>query len=354
MVELLEESAVLQLFEGGLLVRLDHLADRHAGAPQRVDDLVGLASAAPRREVVVDRIVGGDTTGGGRQCGVGGPRGITERGAQRAPLVVVGDGDRHPDVVAALRWCGRLVEVLRRRARAAVAGAGEQRAVRGVLDHLLGGDVQRGVDHRRLDERTLAGAVAVAERDEQADQRVEPGVGVADPVRLVREQIGMPGQPGQARRVLDDERERGEVAPWSVETEAGHADHHEVGLDGAERLVVEPGTVEHPRRVVLDDDVARGRDPLDELDATRVGEVDRQALLVRVERGEDRAALPVLRLGLRHAADEAHAVGSLRRLDVDHLRAEQREDVPDERARPERRHVEHPQALERQGETFGA
>ncbi len=213
---------------------------------------------------------------------------------------------------------------------------------------------ERGVDHRRLDEGTLAGAVAVSEGDEQADQRVEPGVGVADPVRLDRQQVGMPGEPRQTGGVLDDEREGGEVPPRSVESEAGHANHHEVGVDGAERLVVESGAVEHPRRVVLDDDVAGRRDPLDELDAARVGEVDRQALLVRVERREDRAALPVLRLGLRHTADEAHAVGPLRRLEMDHLGAEQGEDVPDERAGPERRHVEHPQALERQPATLGA
>ena len=102
MVERLEEPAVLQLLEVGLLVRLDHLADRDAGAPQRVDDLVGLPLAAPRREVLVDRVVRGDAAGGGRQRRVGGPRRVAERGAQRDPLVVVGDGDRDPDVVAAL------------------------------------------------------------------------------------------------------------------------------------------------------------------------------------------------------------------------------------------------------------
>ena len=68
---------------------------------------------------------------------------------------------------------GGAVEVLRRGARAPVAGPLEQRAVGRVLDDLLGGDVERGVDHRRLDQRALAGAVAVLEREQQAEQRVQ-------------------------------------------------------------------------------------------------------------------------------------------------------------------------------------
>ena len=85
---------------------------------------------------------------------------------------------------------------------------------------------------------------------------------------------------------------------------------------------VEPDLVEHPRRVVLDDDVA-GRDELvEQLDATLVAEVERHALLVGVQAGEDRRPLPPVVFGERHAGEQAGAVGACRRLDVDHLGAE--------------------------------
>ena len=77
-----------------------------------------------------------------------------------------------------------------------------------VLDHLLGGDVQRGVDHRRLDQAPLAGAVAVLEGEQQPEQRVQPGVGIADAVGLDGQPVRLAGQPGEPGRVLDHEGER--------------------------------------------------------------------------------------------------------------------------------------------------
>ena len=78
-----------------------------------------------------------------------------------------------------------------------------------------------------------------AEGEQQPEQRVEPGVGIADAVRLERQPVRLAGQPREPGRVLDDEGERGLVAPRPVEPEAGHPHHDEVGPDRAQRLVVE-------------------------------------------------------------------------------------------------------------------
>ena len=77
-------------------------------------------------------------------------------------------------------------------------------------------------------------------------------------------------------------------------------------------------------------------------------EVDRDALLVGVERAEDRALLPPLVLGHRNPGDHAGAVRPGGGFHVDHLRAEHRQDVRGGRPGPEGGQVEHPQAGVRQ------
>ena len=56
------------------------------------------------------------------------------------------------------------VQALGRGLRAAVALALHQVAVRGVLGHLLGGDVQCGFEHRTLDEVAASAPVALGHR----------------------------------------------------------------------------------------------------------------------------------------------------------------------------------------------
>ncbi len=103
----------------------------------------------------------------------------------------------------------------------------------------------------------------------------------------------MAGEPGEPRGVLDHERERRLVAPRPVEPEARHPEHDQVRPFAPERLVVDAQLVQHAGRVVLDHHVARRHEPAEEIDAALVSEVERQALLVGVERGEDRSPLPV-------------------------------------------------------------
>ncbi len=140
----------------------------------------------------------------------------------------------------------------------------------------------------------------------------------------------------------------GQVAPRAVEAEPGHADHDQVRPVRLQGLVAQAELVEHPGRVVLDDHVAGGHDAVQQLDPPRVAQVEGQAPLVGVEGGEDRPPLPPLVLRRRDAADQADAVGPLRRLEVDHVRAEQRQQAAHQRPGPVRRHVEDPQPAERE------
>ena len=109
----------------------------------RFDHLVGLLVAAPLRQAGVDLVLGAHTalpvvSSSGSAAQVGSPNAVPER----APLLVGGDRDGHPRVVpGVLIGLGDPVEVLRRGGRASVALAFEERPVRGVLDHLLRGDV---------------------------------------------------------------------------------------------------------------------------------------------------------------------------------------------------------------------
>ena len=230
--------------------------------------------------------------------------------AQRDPLLVRRNGDRDPAVVAAvLVGPGHLVEILRRRAGSAVAGSAEEGAVRRELDHLLRRHVERSIDHGGLDQATFACLLAVLEGKQQAPERVQPGVGVTDAIRLEGKHVRVSGQPGEPRRVLDDERERGQVPPWAVESEARHAQHDQIGSLAPQRLEVEAQLVQHSRRVVLDHDVTRRDEAAHQIDATLVTQVDRHALLVRVECGKDRTSLPVPILRLGHAAHQSGSIG---------------------------------------------
>ena len=130
-----------------------------------------------------------------------------------------------------------------------------------MLDDLLGGHVERGIHHRGFDEDTLAGSAAVLQCQQHTGHRVEPSVRIAHAIGRDRVLVGVPGHPRQPGSVLDHEREGRILTPWPVEPEAGHSDHHDVGADGSDGLHGEPHLFEHTRRVVLDDDVARGDQP---------------------------------------------------------------------------------------------
>ncbi len=349
MVHLLEEPPGLQLLEVGLVVRLHDLAHRDPRRPELLDDRVGGPLVTPGLQVLVDGVMGRHPPGGRGQGRVRSPARLAQRQPEGRPLRVGLDRDRHPAVPPALVVLIRAqVEVLGRRHRAPVARPLEQGAVGRVLDHLLGRDVEGGVDHGRLHQAALAGVVPVLEGQQQPDQGVQPGIGVPDAVGLDGEEVLVSGQPGQPGGVLDHEGERRQVPPRAVEAEPGHADHDQVRAVGLQGLEAQAELVQHPGCVVLHDHVAGGHEAVQQLDAPRVAQVEGQAPLVGVEGGEDRPPLPPLRLRRRDAADQAEAVGALGRLEVDDVGAEQGQQAADQWPGPVGRHVEDPQPTERE------
>jgi hypothetical protein len=150
---------------------------------------------------------------------------------------------------------------------------------------------------RRRHHDALSGATAVFEGEEQAAQRMQARVRVAHAVRRDRVPVRVAGHPRQPRGVLDDEGEGGIVPPGAVEPEAGHAHHDDVRPDGAHGVGIEPQLVQHPRRVVLDHDVAGRDQPPKELPSLVPAETEGDAPLVGVQAGEDPRPLPPV--GLR-------------------------------------------------------
>src|SRR4051812_2892439 len=149
-VDVLEEAAGGQLRQLGLTMGLHDLGDRYAASPQRLDNAVAGAGFAPGAQVLVDQIV---VRAAHFRCAeLGQPVGPVERVTQSGPLLVGRDGNGDPAVSPAeLVDLVGAIQVLRRSGGPSVAVALEDGIVRRVLDQLLGGDVERGVDHRRLD-----------------------------------------------------------------------------------------------------------------------------------------------------------------------------------------------------------
>ena len=215
-------------------------------------------------------------------------------------------------------------------------------AVRGPLDDRLGRDVERGLEHGRLDQRADAGAVAQLEGDERADHRVHAAVRVARTALDAGLVVDVTGEPGQPGHLLHGLREAGPVAPRAVEAERGHAHQHRARVGRVDDVPTETELLEHPRREVLDHDVAllrsgagRGRDP-----RARARSRVRSRLLV-FEVWKKRAVLPPLVVIHADAAGVAHAVGPGDRLDVDDVGAERGEHRRRRRSRPPGGEVDH-------------
>ena len=115
------------------------------------------------------------------------------------------------------------VQALRRDVRAAVAVALEQVAVRGLLDHQLGGGVERALDHRHLEEAAAPGRLALGEPDEQRERRVHARVRVARALLDAGLVVGVAGDPREPGDLLHRLREADVVAPRARQPERGHA-----------------------------------------------------------------------------------------------------------------------------------
>jgi NAD(P)-dependent dehydrogenase (short-subunit alcohol dehydrogenase family) len=188
----------------------------HARRDQR--DLGGgdRTGRGPGRDRRVERVGGGASTGDRGQRGVGGEVGAPDHGGERLPLRVGLAGECEPG----LGGVGG-VQVLGRSGGTAVAGAGDAPAGGGPLEHGLGRDRERGLDHGCLDQAAHPGAVALVEGHERGDRCVHAAVGVARTAGDAGLVVGVPGHPGHARDLLHGLGEAGAVAPRTGEASRG-------------------------------------------------------------------------------------------------------------------------------------
>ena len=138
------------------------------------------------------------------------------------------------------------------------------------------------------------------------------------------------------RRAFEVRAQRPVVGVGAGEPVGGHAEHHDVGFDGAERLVSDAELVDGGGGVVLDHDVGDGDELLEDLDALLLLEVEGHAQLVlavaleegpavEVAAGHGEAGVGVepvaqrVDVGLRRSGEAPAGVGleQLKRLDAD-------------------------------------
>ena len=181
---------------------------------------------------------------------------LTDQARQRHPGGVVQrrNGDPHcPSPLAA-------VDALRARSRAPVPVPAHLDPVARVLHQHFGGHVQRRLDHRRLDVHPGAVPVPDHQRRDGGERGVQARHRVADAAGNHRRAVGMPGHPGHPGRLLHRLREADAVAPRAVQAERRHSDHDRTGVGGRDRIPVQAEVLHHPRREVLQHQIARGNE----------------------------------------------------------------------------------------------
>ena len=211
-----------------------------------------------------------------------------------------------------------------------------------------------GTDHRALDVHPPTGAPPVLEREEERDGGVRTAHRVGDARGRLRAPVREAADPGDPGLRLDGRRVGEPLPPRAGDAVRRCAQHDQLRVPRQEDLLVEVELLEHAWAEVVEHDVA-ARDELEEQLASAFGvELDGDVELVGVRAVEHRAPLPPLRLAHRSRGVEPDAVGTLRRLDVDHLRPEDAARVPDDRPGPERGEVDDANAGERQRRRGGA
>ncbi len=179
------------------------------------------------------------------------------------------------------------------------------------LDHR-----QRRIEQADVDDLAFAGTLAMPERRERSDCRVQRGVtidhrrGGAD--RLA---VALAGQGHETAHRLTQRIEGRALGVGTVLPEAGHRNENDAGVQLAQALVAEAHLRDHTRAEVLEDDVRlfdeRGEYPL----PARVAKVEADTLLAAVVNREVDA------LAAHHRRMRAGLL-TARRLDLDDLGAE--------------------------------
>ena len=174
------------------------------------------------------------------------------------------------------------------------------------------------LEQARVDPLATPGAGSSAQRREDAERAERASADVRERhARLGRVSTGLTRDAHDPGCPLHDDV----VAPaFGIRpgcAKAGDRCVHEPGIDLGERLVANPEPLRGSRPVALDQDVSGSREPVQDVAAALVLEVDTQAALVPVD-GQERSGFPP-RLNLTQPA--ARRVPDFRWLDLDHVGA---------------------------------
>ena len=211
-----------------------------------------------------------------------------------------------------------------------------------VLRGLPHGERHRGLEQRGVDELPEARALAVLERAQDPVGREEPGAEVGQRHAGLRGRVLVPRHADDPAHALGDQVIAAARRVRARAAEAAHRAVDEPRIHRRERLVPEAQPLRHARPVVLDEDVRRLREALDDQDTLGRLEIDREPALAAVHRHEG-GAVSVL----RDRRQLARGLARDRRLDLDDVGAHVGEVHRAERRRHRLREVDDAEALER-------
>src|SRR5262249_12975244 len=212
------------------------------------------------------------------------------------------------------------IDVRRTRRRRSVALARRRLAGDVALAQMNPQQIDHGFLLSDFDLLTNARRLPLYDRGEDADARVQPGARVGETADgLGRRAVGVAGHAHRTGQGLCDPFERLVLRVRSGAAEAFHRRGDDARIELAQRLVPETQPVHRARAHVFDHDVRRLHEILEHLASARRLEVERDALLVRVQQHEEPRVLTTL-VGQREAAGLAAW-----RLDLDDLGPQPRE-----------------------------
>ena len=255
--------------------------------------------------------------------------------AEAVPLRVAAAGDRDPRPVAVrciriaravwLAHYRAAVDIVRRPRAVPVAQAlavvAQQRDAQKLLAHVHRDRLAR----RGVDELPLSRAIAVVQPRQHRHRRCGASAQIDRAAHRQRRlvgrarQVGQTGQRGEGRRVARV------VALRPRRPERTGGDHHDVPALLAQRRVAQPQLVQRARAEVVDRPVGRRRQVADHLFRALLLQVELDRQLVEVELVEHRRLVDAAAKRAHRQRALAAVVDPRARLDLDHLRAQQRQ-----------------------------
>ena len=201
--------------------------------------------------------------------------------------------------------------------------------------------VHHTVHHGALDVLALAGLLAMQQRREDAERQMNPGAGVADlGSGHDRGAVEHPRRAHRAAHRLCDVLVGLEGGIGTFRAEALDGSHYHARVDLLHPLPSEPEPVQNPRAEVLHEHVALLHQPGEDLLSALVLEVHRDRALVAVEHGEVEA------VGVRDIAQLLAGGVPEGRLQLDHVRPHERQQLAGGGPRLDVSHVQNADAVE--------